>query len=208
VSRGVDLGYQVIEEYMRQGQDFARAAWSSSPVGEALGADPRRLTERMFQYASDLASTWLEYTQMTMAGAPLGRPAPTPGQRRPEGAVGGFDIDGPPPSQPSPGTDGRQGAAALDAPVVALDIASKRRVQVTADLRPSAGRGTLMAHDLRAANPALPRIGGVKVAREDDGTLVVRVVIPDDCPAAIYSGLIVDEESNLPRGTLSVRVFD
>src|SRR5580698_1864216 len=74
VSRGVDLGYRVIDQYMRQGQAFAQAGWPLGSKGAPAAADPQKLTERMYQYASDLASVWFEYAQ-TMGGQPPGVPA-------------------------------------------------------------------------------------------------------------------------------------
>ena len=37
VARGVNAGYRVIEEYLRQGQDFARSLWAGGGTGRASG---------------------------------------------------------------------------------------------------------------------------------------------------------------------------
>jgi hypothetical protein len=198
VPAGVDLGYRVIEEYMRQGQDFARSMWSPSGTLDPATMDPRRLTERMFQYASDLAATWLEFVQATMAGAPAsgsGAPAPRPP------TMGGFDIHRPAPEGP-PAPPGESKDL-----LVSVDVSATQRVEVSVDLRPAAAT-TLAVHDLRAAEAGAPRIAGVTVERQADERWLVRVVVPDGQPAGTYSGLIVDRETNLPKGTLAVRVYE
>jgi hypothetical protein len=197
VSRGVEMGYRVIEQYMRQGQTFAQAGWPSRS-SDASPTDPQKLTERMFQYASDLAGVWLEYAQAVGQASPS--PA-SPGPARPAPAaphVGGFDI----------GSRVDPGSSAVP-PRVSIDVVSRKRVELTVDLKPGAAATPLRVFDLRAGDPALPRISGVTIeALPQDHRVVVRIELPDDQPAGVYAGVIVDLESNVPHGTLSVRVFD
>jgi hypothetical protein len=205
VSRGVDLGYRVIEEYMRQGQSFARSVWSPRFAQEALGADPQQLAGRMYQYASDFAGAWLEYLQAMMAQVPSA-PIPQPG-----GHVAGFGLGdngaatvaAPPAARPETTAD------AATAPTASVQIASRRRTEVTADLKPGPLDGTLSVFDLRARDASLPRISGVAAdVSKTEHRITLRIEVPDDQPAGIYTGLIVDDATNLPRGTLTVRVFE
>jgi hypothetical protein len=215
VARAVELGYSVIEEYIRQGQAFARSAGSQrGPEGPAA-PDPRRLTERMYQYASDLAAVWLEYAQTTMGQTrpPGAEPGSPPGPHPPAPHVGGFDIgsDSAPTRSsvaPASGSDTTD-RAPLDAPGVSIDIVSKRRAEVTVELKPGSVHAALSVHDLRPRDPRLPRISGVTIdAKPSENRVVVRLDVPDDRPAGTYTGLVVDSVSNLPQGTLSVRVFE
>jgi hypothetical protein len=209
VSRAVELGYSVIEEYIRQGQAFARTAGPQRGPGEPSAPDPRRLTERMYQYASDLAAVWLEYAQTTMSQAPPpGASSAAPGSRPAAPHVGGFDIGSETaPARSSTGPDAT-GRPSLDPPGVSVDIVSTRRVEVTVELKPGSVHGALCAHDLRPGDPQLPRISGVTIDPvPSENRVIVRLKVPDDRPAATYTGLIVDAVSNLPQGTLSVRVF-
>jgi hypothetical protein len=44
-------------------------------------------------------------------------------------------------------------------------------------------------------------------ARPEESLLRVSVVVPADQAPGVYNGMIVDTASNLPRGTLTVRVI-
>jgi hypothetical protein len=245
----VDLGYRVIEEYMQQGQAFARAVF---PSGAAAGLpDPRKLNERIFKYASDLAAAWLEYVQTLSGSGAMGWPTPgtpdTPNtapsaaahgghgfdttRRAPTGELGPFDMPGPTNGHASTPTNGHAGPPLSTAPAattptrehatngdardaaypsfaLAIDLASKKRAEVTLDLKPGPPT-TLSAHELRAADPNLPRIGPVVIEMQpDQQRVVVRICVPDTQPAAIYNALILDDATNLPRGTLTVRIAD
>ncbi len=208
VSSGVETGYRVIDEYVRQGQEFAQKVWA--PLGSVggLGADPQKLTERMFQSASDLASGWLQFMQTAMPTAPFATATSAATPPRPEGPVGGFDIGS---SQPAGGgvkQDAATGESA-SSPVVSVEIDSKKRAELFVDLKPGAAQLKLAAHDLRATDSTLPRIGGIVCeTHPSENRVAVRVKIPPKQPAGTYSGLVVDDATNLPRGTLSVRVFD
>jgi hypothetical protein len=205
VSRGVELGYRVIGEYMRQGEAFARSNGSRPSEGDPVSSDPRKLTERMVEHASELATAWLEFVQTTLVGAP-----PAPGSRGEAGAQdpGAFDLGGPPAAATAapPRTVPRAPSAPRR---ISIEIASKRRAEVTVDLHPEAGVAPLVAHDLRARDPDLPRIHGVTIGPPGTSDRVlVRIAVPDDQPAATYTGLVVDDATNLPCGSVSVRVFD
>jgi hypothetical protein len=211
VSRGVDLGYRVIDEYMRQGQAFAKNLWPGTAPGGIVPPDPQKLMERMYQYASDLAAVWLEYAQATMGQMPFS----PPGASRPRAPdtphVGGFDIGSAQRPKPDANAKDAEGAraprASPEAPSVSVDIISTRRAEVTVDLKPGSAAAALSAHDLRAGDPQLPRISGVIVeGQAAQNRVTVRLRLPDDLPAGTYVGLIVDNETNLPMGMLSVRV--
>ena len=61
IARGVELGYRVMDEYVKQGARVAGLrGGGGARASEAGGAVLPQLTERMFQYASDFASVWLE----------------------------------------------------------------------------------------------------------------------------------------------------
>jgi len=218
VSRGVDLGYRVIEEYMRQGQAFAKSVWPAAAGDSPAPRDPQRLMEKVYQYASDLASVWLEYAQTTMGQMPLSPPMPfaPPSTSRARASeappVGGFDIGSHSESKPDQNARAAQVEArerhSLETPSVSVDILSKGRAEVTVELKPGSPKAELAVHDLRAGNAKLPRISGVTVqGHASENRVLVRLKLPDDQPAGTYSGLIVDNKSNLPMGMLSVRVL-
>jgi hypothetical protein len=213
VSEGVSSGYRVIQDYMRQGQSFAKAVWPATAWGGPSAADPQKMVERMFQYASDLATAWLEYTQTTMGMTgqmPFGRPPAGPRGAPPAPKVDGFDVD-PHPEQARPSTaqaaSRESGESPAGIPTISVDIASRTRAEVTVELKPGPV-GALSALDLRDRHAKFPRISGVAIEADAAGQrVVVRLKVVDDQPPGVYSGLIVDDVTNLPRGTLAVRIF-
>jgi hypothetical protein len=192
------MGYRVIDQYIRQGQTFAQAGWPSRSSA-ASPLDPQKLTERMFQYASDLAGVWLEYAQ-AVGQAPVPPGSEGPARAAPAAPhVGGFDI----------GSPSRADRASPVPPRVSIDVVASQRVELSVDLRPGAARCTLRVFDLRALDPELPRISGVTIeATPEDDRVLVRLELPEGQPAGVYTGVIVDHASHLPHGTLSVRVFE
>jgi hypothetical protein len=88
-----------------------------------------------------------------------------------------------------------------------LDIQSPRRIEVSVDLRPRSLALSLVVHDLRAPEPDKPRLTGVTLeGLPDEERVLLRLQVPEDHPPGIYSGLILDERTSLPRGTLTVRI--
>ena len=68
--------------------------------------------------------------------------------------------------------------------------------------------GTLVVHALRPEGHDGPAIVGVSIdARAEESTLRVSVEVPADQAPGVYNGMLVDTASNLPRGTLTVRVL-
>jgi hypothetical protein len=215
------MGYQVIEEYMRQGQAFARAAWAPyMPQERPEGGDARALTERMFQYASDLATVWLQYVQvMTAQTSGAGTPKSSSERAAPGAGIGGFDLGTKPAAPTEPPAWGGRPVGKAGAPdgastqaasgKVSIEIACRRRAKVNVDLRGPIANASPCAHDLRARDSSLPRITEVSIetAPPTDDVLV-RIVVPDEQPPATYSGLIVDDITNLPMGTLTVQILE
>src|SRR3954470_18479632 len=71
VRRGVEMGYRVVDEYMKQGASVANAFSNpnrSRSASSASGAEPdlSKMTERMMQYASDFTSLWYDAMGMMM----------------------------------------------------------------------------------------------------------------------------------------------
>jgi len=225
VGRGVNLGYQVIDDYIRQGQEFARAmSGAGMPSGAPFApwgemSDPRSMGGRLIQIAAEFANVWMDMVQVTASrGVDRQRTEPPSG-------VPGFDINKAPPAPASPAPSAAAPAAkARSAPPdspgddagattwrlpVTLQVESKRRVQIAVDVKPASASAGLTAHALRAIDPALPRIDGVGIERlQGEDGLLVRLEVPDDQPVGVYSGIIVDEKTNLPRGTICVRVLE
>ena len=213
VSRSVELGYRVIDDYVRQGERMARAMSDrgASPQ-DMLGGDPQELARRMTQYAMDFAGLWFQMIQSASAGFPSGMagpfanlgfppapawttPTPTaPPAREPAYAARGVPADA------SPTTPGRMLR-------MRVAIESTLPVEVSVDLRQEAGARPMSLQSLRAADAAKPRLSEVSISRASaEEPYVLRVRVPAGQPAGVYNGVVVEEESGLPVGTVSLRV--
>jgi hypothetical protein len=178
----VDLGYRVIDEYLRQGQRAARALGDRSPdIAGGLGALPD-FYARFSRYASDFAGLWLEM----LGGAGVQPPFATSPVQEPE-----------PESAP---------AAAAELPALGVEVRSESATSIELELRPAARFRALAVHDLRSREIGAPRLRARCETEADTGRVRIVVEVPRDQPAGAYSGLLLDADASVPVGTLSVRV--
>src|SRR5205814_3924761 len=91
ISQGVQAGYRVIEDYVKQGQSAARLMWGpmmpGGMPGTSNGEDPQQRFGVMVRTMTDLATLWLDFLgsapwarmpgMMGMPGMP-GAAKPTP----------------------------------------------------------------------------------------------------------------------------------
>jgi hypothetical protein len=193
VQRGVDLGYKVFEEYLRQGQAFARAISPSAAgaPGAAL-TDLPALTSRMFRYASDFASVWMEAmsTMVTQATSSSSSPFAPP----------------PPFSSPSSSSSSSSSPSPSSRPRVELHLHSSRPADITVALDDGAADRLLAAADLRPRRGAA-RIGPVTVKRDARrGSVAFHVRVPPSAPKGTYTGKVVDRDTEDEVGVLTVKV--
>jgi len=199
MSRSVELGYRVVDEYIRQAQRSAERLRSRSFSAESLQSDMQDASMRVAQYATEFTSLWMDLLRVAVgAGAPRGSAPRTATPFFGEGA------------EPEVSPVRREEPPAPSRPRVriALQVVSARRTEATLDLRPDAF-GPLLVHALRSADPQRPRITDVAyVPQTESGPATIRVRVPDHLQAGTYSGLLLEPESSRPAGTLSIRVFE
>src|SRR5688572_28240098 len=94
VARGVGVGYRLIEEYLRRGQQVAQSMWTPrAPFSPGSVADLGVGPERIFEYSAQVMGLWFEMVKNIVPNSPAGeRPNPP----------GGFDFSAPPPPAPAP----------------------------------------------------------------------------------------------------------
>ena len=197
ISRGVELGYRVIEEYVRQGSSLARTMSAGALDPDTAQGDVRELGDRMFRYASEAMSIWLELLGMT-----AGRSAPPPA---PDARPPGLETR----QQASTPRAGEVHSVAPPSPAAGLAVAldSVRPVEVVVRLHDPSASHPLRVHDLRA-EPGEPRLSDVRIDADQTGRPQrVCIRVADSLPAGTYNGLIVDEATGRPAGTLSVTVL-
>ena len=187
-ARAVELGYRVVDEYIRQGQKAARRFNDRSAAPAAVAGDLQEVVSRMAQFTTEWVGLWVDLAQRLGAGG-------LPGAMMPEGR-----------GAPAPAA-ASMAAAAPVVDRVRIDLAAAAPVEVSVDLRPDALRLPLVAHALRAVDAALPRLAAPVFTPAADGQpAALRVEVPAGHPAGVYSGVIVEADGNRPAGTVSVRV--
>ena len=187
-ARAVDLGYRVVDEYIRQGQKAARRLSGRSAAPAASAGDLQEVVSRLAQFTTEWVGLWMDLAQR------LGGGALADGQR-----VAGE------PGAPAPSDRAPQPAPIADR--VRIDLVAAAPVEVSVDLRPDALRLPLVAHALRAVDPDRPRLEAPAFTpANDERPAALRVCVPAGHPAGVYSGVVVEADSNRPAGTVSVRV--
>src|SRR5262245_17627432 len=194
VTRSVELGYRLVDEYIRQGERAARRVGERSYSPQTFSSDMQDLAARMTQYASDFVRLWVEMFQLAASGGLYGTGMP---------ANAGFPAAGKvvSPSETTHGND-----MPPDTRVV-IEVVSAQAIETSLELRPDASRRNLVVHALRAVDPDKPRISSVTFQPANDGEPArLRVEVPEGLPPGLYSGLLVEEQTNRPVGTLTVQV--
>lgn len=198
VTRSVDLAYQVIDDYVRRGQEAARRTGGGEQIA-TLATDVPDLAARVVRYASDLAATWAEFLEvMIRAGA---RDVATEGRHAPAD-----------PAAPEPGRDVRVVAAAPGASVpplrfrLHLDAASAADVALDLITMPTTFPVTV--HALRTPSGDPPRLEGASMTTDGDGVATLHLHVPAGQPPGTYEGLLVDDHGNRPLGRLTVSIRD
>lgn len=196
VTRGVKLGYKVIEDYLRQGQRSAarfREAFQKGGSKEGKEGKGEEAVDGILRLYKDMNDLWVDAVGVILRSPPFlswlngteqRNSAAAPSREKEPGSVNGAD-----------------GA-------LAIEIVSKRRTQVTLDLRPYPRRYTPLVRALHAPNPKIPPL--TKIAfRLDKKTRdpILQLKIPGHQPAALYTGVVIDGHTHEPRGTLCVRVL-
>jgi hypothetical protein len=190
VAHGVRLGYKVIEEQILHGRLLAqRLGKATSKLGAGGSGEVNVLIDRVLHLYKDIGTLCVD-TLETLARSPAIRS----GLARAAQAA-------------QPAQDGAGAESALGTGF-AIEVASARRTQVTLDLRLRPGRFAPRVHALHAADPSVAPLTGVSFDMDPaHPEPMLRIEVPDNQPAATYTGVVVDSASNEPRGTLSVRLL-
>ncbi len=199
VSRSVDLGYRVIDEYIRQGQRAAQRLNDRSYGAQAMTSDVQELALRVGQYTSEFAAIWFELIQAAVIGAAEHK------NGAPRGTQAVRTSDATASSAPAP----ERLPAAAEPARVRIAITSPRPAEVSLDLRPELAARPVLVNALRALDPDKPRVSDVvfePACNGDPPTLRLRV--PADQPAGVYNAVMVDAETSRPVGTISLRITE
>ena len=196
VSHGVELGYQVVDEHIRQGQRVAHQLNGRPPTAGAMEDDIRGLVERLVRYYGDLGALWGDLLNSLATNPDFLDTLLRPWQSHAvPSAVNGETAD-------------RALSTSTRGPIaVGIEVVSSCPTQVILDLHPQSEKLPLGTHGLSAVDPKKPPLTDIAFEPGfDHGAIRLRVRVPDGQPPDTYTGVIVDKRTNQPRGTLSVRV--
>jgi hypothetical protein len=177
---------RALEEQMRAGAVTARLFQAALGLNTGSG-DSQDVTQRMVRAWSDLMSFWLEFVTRSTGGM----------AQATERATATYPQPAEPSKEPSSPEPLR----------VTVEIDCVRPAKVTVDL-PLRARGSKLYVDrLHARGSNAPAITNTEIAiSPDEHLVVIRLHIDPDQPAGVYNGVIVEEETSLPVGTISVEV--
>lgn len=197
IVRSVELGYRVIDDYIKRGQTAARRMQHGTYGAGDMARDVQGVASQLVRSATDLAGAWAEFFALTTRDA--NGAAPRNGSPV-DAAAGDTATSAPADASPIPAADSVAAAPPLR---IRLAVAASRPVETALDLRPVPSDHTLVVHALRG--PGAAKISDVRVEAAD-GSALIRVGVPADQPAGVYTGLVFDDSTNLPAGEISVVV--
>jgi hypothetical protein len=193
IVRSVELGYRVIDDYVKRGQVAAQRMQHGAYGPGDMARDAQGVAGQMVRSAADLAGAWVEFFALTT--------------RDGNGAGNGHDAAATAASAaaPAPVADAPPAAAPVASVVeplrVRLRVSTARAVETALDVRPVPADHRLVVHALRGADGA--RIDDVRV-ETGDGTAVIAIRVSSEHPAGPYTGLVVDDTTNVPVGVITL----
>jgi hypothetical protein len=180
VKRGVELGYSVIDDYIKQGMDLANAFANPKRAHATSPQDLPKMAERLVQYGSDFASMWFDAMTLMLSnlnGASTGAPTAAPSPKA-------------------------SSSVAFD-----LGLLAQRPTTVRLTLTEPLAAGPLLVADLRSpSSTKVIRKATIEVPEDGRKAIKVNVQVPAQIPPGSYSGTIFEKATKSPRGRLMVIV--
>ncbi|GGE02663.1 hypothetical protein GCM10011529_06420 [Polymorphobacter glacialis] len=190
VAEAVRIGYHVIGENLKQGRTAADRFRAGSYQADDLPSDINRLGKRMLQLSRDLSTTGFDLLAAVLRDPKILaaiRPSGDDNSDRPP------RIPKPTPQDPVPLTCVFRGTRGGTATPTTLQPPPRPTILTLQALKPVGGDH--------------PAITGTRFRPAQAGRGIVAVItIPDDQPAATYTGDVTDEASNTVLGTLTIEV--
>jgi len=200
VVRGVVAGGRVVDEWIRQAQQTARL----------LGGDARSTagwadtSGRILKATSDLAAAWWSALGVLQSNGGMGFPSAPSGH---QSAWQAAATDAAPTShQPPPAASAAsETSESASGPRLRLEIASRRRVELTVDVR-RRNATELRVLDLRPERGDAPRLSGTVLEPWGLDGFSLRLTVPDDQPSGVYHAVVLDAGADCAIGTVTLRI--
>lgn len=207
VARSVELGYRVVDEYIRRGQDAAQRMRAGTYGPSAFVRDTRDLAERMVRSASDAIGAWAELIDLTSQDG--SRAGEANGVAAASAERGTGDRAGQRVGDDGPASGNGTAAAVVGAPVrVRVCVDCNRSVEVVLDLDAALAEQEPVLHALRPTGGGDARLDDVSYAVDGDGMPTITLRIGAEHPSGVYRGLVVDARLGHALGSLSVSIRD
>lgn len=202
IAEAVRIGYDVVNENLRQGRAAANAHSAGQYKLEHVPDDLSQLGGRLLQLSRDLGTTWFDLVGAILAD-PVIRDAvshrQTPNRAPPQPQPAPHPAPNPAPSPAPTGpialTCVFRGSRQATAPATTLAQPEAPSLLTMAALNPTDGNG--------------PPITGISFTASNTGGaigVVAIITIPDHQPAGTYHGVVADAATMTALGAVTVRV--
>ncbi|MDJ0789013.1 MAG: hypothetical protein QNK05_19575 [Myxococcota bacterium] len=205
IEQGVDSGYRLVDEYLRQGMGTARR-FSDRAMPGGMGASLQGMQEMWLRQAAEF---WMGLLPLAppMPGAMPNVPPPSaraPAFRSNQAEAEPASAASAPRLEPEP-----RPAQDIGRPIrVVVGIDGPGQVEVSVDLTAGHSHGEhLRVQDPRAVRGDAPRLREVSIDTFATPSIpTIRARIPLGQAPGLYEGAIVDEATSERCGTLRVRI--
>lgn len=233
--QGVRQGYNVIEDQIRRGREAAEQAanrcgadtgaggklfndyrhYVDSLTGQLTGqagtgngsAELTTLVTRMAQSTAELSSACLQFSNSMLNNPQLLDSLAGLWQQ-------GTNPAGTPPhttnnqSQPDTATDNVQSSrhSGNHAAGLGIEVISTQPVKARLQLFPDCVFNELTSHGLHSANHKAAPLQQISFLTDGASGNIVQITIPDNQPGGLYSGVLLDADTNQPCGTITVDI--
>jgi hypothetical protein len=188
VADAVKLGYDVIGQNLQQGRAAADRFSAGSYGLHHAKDDVGELSKRLVQLTRDLATVGFDLLAAVVRDPTLHealKPKPIPKD--------------PPPADEAPA----RSPVRVGCQVKGNDRASASPFFLSQPEGPS----LLTVAGLYSPDRSLPPITRIAFLASDDGSsIIATITVPADQPGGVYSGVVCDDKTHAPLGTLTVRV--
>jgi hypothetical protein len=201
-SPGVGLAYEVIDKYLAEGrsaaEQFNRKSYSLTPTTDRTQA----MVEQVFRFQSDLLPLWIDLLANLVRTEPVSN-------------RGGSQARGPAPesatltqTQPSAQVASPLTTAAGSSREIQLtvELVSTKMVTLSIRLDPLIEADVFRCAGLFSLDSATPPITEIELHGYSNRQLRIRLTVRENCSPGIYAGLILDQRSGEPCGTLALRI--
>ncbi len=216
VTDAVRMGYQVIEEHIRQGRRTARKMQRHEYGVGSLGDDLWEALQRTVGFSEDLMSLWIGALRVLLPGAKHSSPLPWPRFSQgfgDNGAMTGNGHHSPngrlenDPWGPSVADDRGAPAAgeSLSPWSLSIDVTSSRPTRTVLDVELRNREEELIVEDLMHSSDPAVTLSEAAFYRTPEG-LQLRVEVSERHPPGVYSGFVRDRWNGSTRGCLRVEL--